>query len=422
MIGLIVKNFLFQVVSRVISTGYNLFLSILVVRATGFSIYGDFSIVMNYIAIFVAISEFGSNSAFIMKFKDKEYFRNNFSKFLGYRLIVSLISLLLCILIVVFSNYNADIKSLILIASVLLLTDFISKSFGLAFQAFNDYSQWWMANMLAYSLAIAYLVYLSLTNQVTVFNLVTINIFINVTIGAFLLFYYKNQFNHLIVIRFSAIRRYFGDAWPLGVVLLMNFLMVSLDRVLLSFYAPDTEVGGYSLAYRLFEFMLIMPTFIMNTTYPILLEYLSTDFEKFKRNFVQAIISLALIGLGITGLVFIFSFLIVEIWGGQAIISKTSLNLLSIGLVLFFITSPLSWFMVATKMYKKMITIYLSGLIFNLFLNMLFLPKFGYVAASVITVFTEFIVFVGLLICTKDTFLRKSYTYKKTDKIGDLQT
>jgi len=157
-------------------------------------------------------------------------------------------------------------------------------------------------------------------------------------------------------------------------------------------------------------------------TYPILLEYFSSDFEKFKRNFVHVIISLALIGLGITGLVFIFSFLIVEIWGGQAIISKTSLNLLSIGLVLFFITSPLSWFMVATKMYKKMITIYLSGLIFNLFLNMLFLPKFGYVAASVITVFTEFIVFVGLLICTKDTFLRKSYTYKKTDKIGDLQT
>lgn len=422
MLGVIVKNFLFQIVSRVISTGYNLFLSVLVVRTVGLPIYGDFAIVMNYIAIFIAISEFGTNSAFIVKFRDKEYFKNNFAKFLGYRFVVSLIALILCLSILFFAGYTQEIKTFILLASVLLMTDFINKSFGLAFQAFNDYSQWWLANMLAYSMAIGYLIYLTFNNQITVVNLIIINIFVNFLIGTFLYIYYKNQFNHFIVVRPVAVKRYFNDAWPLGVVILANFLMVSLDRVLLSFYAPDTEVGGYSLAYRLFEFLLIIPTFIMNTTYPLLLGYLSTDFEKFKKSFAQASISLALIGLGITGFVWTFSFLIIEIWGPDATIAKSSFNLLSLGLVIFFVTSPLSWFMVATNMYKKMMMIYMAGLIFNVFLNILFLPRFGYIAAASVTVFTEFLVFVGLLISTKDIFLRRNYKYNVKKQSVELHS
>ena len=86
------------------------------------------------------------------------------------------------------------------------------------------------------------------------------------------------------------------------------------------------------------------------------------------------------------------------IWGVEMIQSVVAFNILMSGLIFFFISSPLSWVLLVEGKHRVLPYIYGFGFTFNALLNLIVIPKFDYVGAGVVTVITEAVVVLLLLI------------------------
>jgi len=97
-----------------------------------------------------------------------------------------------------------------------------------------------------------------------------------------------------------------------------------------------------------------------------------------------------------------------KILGGEEFYQSTGvLNILSGGLFIFYLTSPISWLIVTLGYQKYLPWIYFVSFSFNLIMNFIFIPKYSFYAASWITVLSELIVLILLII-----FARKSWRLK----------
>ena len=83
------------------------------------------------------------------------------------------------------------------------------------------------------------------------------------------------------------------------------------------------------------------------------------------------------------------------------------LRILSSGLFIFYLTSPVSWLIVTLGYQKYLPWVYLISFTFNMVSNFIFIPKYSFYAASWITVFSECIVLILLAF-----FAKKSWKLK----------
>jgi len=68
------------------------------------------------------------------------------------------------------------------------------------------------------------------------------------------------------------------------------------------------------------------------------------------------------------------------------------------GAVFFFLSSPLTWVLVVKNRQGVLPFLYGFALLFNVILNIIFIPQYNYLASAVITVLTEFLVLAVLAV------------------------
>ena len=157
------------------------------------------------------------------------------------------------------------------------------------------------------------------------------------------------------------------------------------DAFLISYFRTPFDVGVYNVAYSVFQSALVLPTFIMNSYYPLMLK----SFGNIKY------VGLSLLGLSFFGTFFtlVFAPLVIEVLtGGGFAGSVQSLQILSLGFPAYFLSSLFMWIFIAKGKYKEMFLLYTSGLFLNLILNFLYIPKYSFLAASWVTVISEYFI------------------------------
>ena len=116
-----------------------------------------------------------------------------------------------------------------------------------------------------------------------------------------------------------------------------------------------------------------------------------------KKTFTRIIYFLIGSGIFVGFLGIVFSSLSMKILGGKEFSQSVGvLKILSAGLFIFYLTSPISWLIVTLGYQKYLPWIYLVSFSFNLVFNFIFIPKYSFYAASWITVVSEFIVLLLL--------------------------
>ncbi|MCH7955604.1 MAG: hypothetical protein IIC40_07655, partial [Candidatus Marinimicrobia bacterium] len=111
-------------------------------------------------------------------------------------------------------------------------------------------------------------------------------------------------------------------ALPIGLTLLFSQLVANVDKqiIYLANYNPglninnELAVGFYGLAYRIFEFGIIIPAFFVNSIYPLLLKDKSTNKNLLRHNFFKYAKLLTGLGLILTVVVFLLSPYVVGIF------------------------------------------------------------------------------------------------------------
>ena len=406
---IIALNTISQIAGKVITSGTTFLISILIARSLGAAGYGDFTKITTFVAFFYLFADFGLNPAYLELSDDKRAQGN----LLALRTLMGLGLMFVCISILAFlpgsrtEGYSPFVKFGIILFSVSILFQGLITTANAFFQKHLRYEY------ATYALSVGSVVTLLLVCLLPYLRLLgVLPIVVTFAMGSFVtasisLFFAKKLLLNLTFSFDGALtKKMLTIAFPLGLTLLCNVIYFHADSVILTLTKSTYDVGIYGLAYKVFEFPLVIPTFFMNAVFPLLLISQKTgDRNAFARQIIQSaaiLFSLSLVILVAGYLVApILSFIKTDF---QASIMPFRILLFS--LPVFFITSVTMWALIALKKRVQLFLIYFISMLVNIGSNIFFVPRYGYIASSWITVLSETLVLLLSLLTLRKDWIR----------------
>jgi O-antigen/teichoic acid export membrane protein len=410
----IASNTFFQLVSKVITMTITFFLTLIISREYGSYGYGLFTLFQSFPVLFYMVADFGLNAIGTREIsKNLNQINQIFNNVLFLRIFLSLVLILISALATLVLYDDPNIRYGLILGSLIIVTQSLVSTTNIIFQVKLRYDLSSLSNVISYLfLLVTVLLLVKFKIDIAILNFVyVVASFISFGINIYLL--QKFQIRVDLQLSKTYIKELAFMSWPLGLMFIFSQINFKADSVLLSLLKlPDLglnnlqTVGVYGLPYKIFEVMLVMPTFIMNATYPVLLDSFNLNKEKFKNNFRKTLVTMSALGVVVSlfGYFFIDYFvsydLIKNIFGADFYLSKQILLILITGIFVFFITQPLSWFLVIIDKQKLLPGIYFVSAVFNVSLNFYLIPKYSFIASSYLTWLSEIVVLVFLIFFT----------------------
>lgn len=377
--------------AKVISAISTIFLLSIITRTFGEDGTGVYTLALTYLAFFYLAADLGLNGFYLNNYSDDPQLAN---KIYNFRLGWSLVLFIWAIFILPLLPFATTPFILtVLIGGFTIVLNGVFNSTNFVFQHHLAYSK------SSQALAVGALISLAVAYMLSVWEmpiyyfalapllgwLVTTGI-CYVTVRHFYKFKLTKP-NWLFPI--ETLR----TAWPVAATLVVNTLYFRIDSFILSTTQTFATVGSYNLAYQIFQNILVIPAFIMNGYYPLMLRSIKEDPGAFRKHFVKAIF--LMIFLGVVGFVSLFYLadIFISILTGTGFEGAVkTLHILATSLPAFFLSALLMWLMMAKKLYKTLLMVYLTAFLVNFLANWYFIPIYSYIAASWVTVASEYLI------------------------------
>lgn len=385
-----------MVVKLVTATGGFLILGV-ISRTYGDSGVGNFTLALAYLAFFNILSDFGFNAYIIRRLQGGGY--NEWRKFLGTRIVWSLIITVLAAVFLVFLPFNppsfgfsSDFKLTVLIGAVIIFFMALNLASLALFQAKLKYQYDILPTIIGAIASVSLIFYLA--GQRYPIYILVLGLCLGWSIHSIGALISTAKFTSLLPqFDFKFTKRLFVKSWPLAAMLILNNVYFRIDTFVLSFNYSAGVVGIYNLAYQVFQTILVLPAFIMNAFYPMMLESLRVNLERFNAQIKKAFLGLTFVSIFLSIITYLLAPFIVKVIAGSGFEgSVESLRILALSFPAYFLSSLALWIMIAKSMSKQIIVIYLIGLIFNFLANLIFIPQYSFVAASWITGISEYLI------------------------------
>ncbi|MGH7721874.1 MAG: flippase [Candidatus Dormibacteria bacterium] len=189
-------------------------------------------------------------------------------------------------------------------------------------------------------------------------------------------------------------RQWISAGIPLAITYLLTTVYFKLDVPILQHYRSYAEVGWYTFAYRPFEALLFIPATLRTVVFPVLSIYYRNAPNRLLASADKLFKGLAIMGWPISVGLFLLAPQFIDLLTSQYPQSGASLRILAIAVVFMFVDNTFPAVLNAIDRQKLFAYVALSGLVINFGLNMILIPRFGYIGASWATVATE----VGLVL------------------------
>ncbi len=185
----------------------------------------------------------------------------------------------------------------------------------------------------------------------------------------------------------NKVKELLGEGWMLMLGAIFAMVYLKIDQIMLRWIVGADEVGIYSVAARISEAWYFIPTIIVSSIFPKLLELKKENPEKFHRRLQQLFNFLFLIALGLAILIsFISTPLIETLYGLEY---QKAAIILSIhiwaGVFIFMRAAFSKWVLVEDAVAFSLITQGLGALV-NIILNIILIPYFQGFGAAVATI------------------------------------
>jgi O-antigen/teichoic acid export membrane protein len=182
---------------------------------------------------------------------------------------------------------------------------------------------------------------------------------------------------------------------PLGMAMIFNFLYDKIDILLISKLTDFSQVGYYNIGYGIFKASSIAFSFLLVSGLTRV-SYLSRRKNAVRIFFKKYSLNLLVIAIILNIILFFTSdFVIKFIYTDKFLNSILILKILSFavtGLVLNNLTGVV---LNGLGLFRENLYVTFTGLIINIILNIIFIPVYGIVGAAVISLITEYIIFIG---------------------------
>jgi len=389
----IAYNVLVSSVSKILSTILALLSIGLITRYLGASGFGEYATVLAFLALFSAIADLGLYST-----ATREISRPNAdeAKIIGnifsLRLVVSSIVLLLSPAIFWFLPYSLEVKEAILIIAASFL-------FSSSYQVLNGVFQ---KNLAMDRVAIVELfgkiIQVTIIFVVIKFHLgflwIIASLLFNM-VFSFTAVYALSKKYVSFSLRFDVAywKIFLKESYPLGIAAFIGFIYFKVDTILLSIMKTSAEVGIYNAAYKVIENITFFPTMMAGLIFPIMSQTIFADVARFKdvSNKTYKIFWIFAVAL-VTGTMFLSDGIVNLIGGSGFEKSGIVLEILIFALAAIFFSNFSNAILIAGNKQKKLMLIMFLAAVFNVSANLLFIPKYSYLASAWISVLTELFV------------------------------
>ncbi len=416
--GSLFSNTVYQLIGKALSMTITVFTTIVIARYYGRASFGEFNLMQAWPAFVFIIVDFGLNAIASREIsKDWANAEKYFNTVLVLRIVLSAFFMAVIALALYFFDYDPMLKQGIRLNLLLILTQALFTTTNIIFQPKLRYDM----STIGYSVGYIFIlvsVYIS-----TKLHMPIAIVSFSYVIGGIITFIINAGYIERLGVYIN-LKRYDRDfsryliyqSLPLGLMFVFSQINFKSDTLLMSvlstpsnLHLTKTEsVALYSLAYKIFEVALVLPTFFMNSAYPILIKHMQEGKTKLTSTFTFVIKYLLIGGLLVGFIGAILSPILIKFIGGAEFTESIfTLQILMGGLVLYYLTQPLSWLIVTLDRQKYLPRIYFISALFNVTANYLFIPKYSFYASAVITHLSELLILLLLIF-----YLRKSWNEK----------
>ena len=387
----IASNTLAQLTAKFFGAGLTLLTTFFTIRIAGLDLYGDLSKILVLVALGFTAIDFGLNADAVRRATGVPSMLQLTRRVMLARFALALIAIIVLnsFVFLLPGGYSPEIKSLFWVASIGILFQSIYTSGNAYFQYSMNYWRSTISVILGTIVTtILTLYYLSSSPTLPSLTLsITFGYFV-MAVSTFLLLP-RLLFKDIQIRDLREVAPTLLRASTLGAILIFSILSSKVDTILLGVFRTSSEVGQYAFAYRIFDVILVLPVFVMNSLYPLMLKHK----ESLLIPTLKTLGSLGfLAGVG----TYVLAPLIIYI-KPELGLSITTLRILSLSLPLFYLTAPLMWDLVAKSKDGLVLKIYIIAALINISANLWAIPHYGVVAAAIITGVTELLIFISLL-------------------------
>jgi len=380
-----------QVLSKIVNAASTLLVLGLITRNYGTEGTGVYTLALTYIIFFYLAADLSLNNYFLTKYskgsKDPSYL-------FSLRLVWSVCLIVLANLLVYFMPFNTPLFQMtVLVGSLAILLNNISVSTNLIFQANLKYQQYMIASVVGSLMMLISTYFLSLKPYPI--SVLMLGVVFGWLINNIISFYLANKLYPLkfLLPSWGYLKNLLITVWPLSATLILNTIYFRLDSFVLTSLKGFEEVAIYNLSYSIFQTILVIPTFIMNSYYPLMLLQIKENLEKFNNQIKLAGLFLLLFSVLVIAITWMAAPIIIGIIaGGGFSKSADTLRYLVLTLPAFFLSSLFMWTLMSLKKFRTLFLIYLVGLFVNLILNLLLIPVYGINGAIITTAISEYLI------------------------------
>lgn len=381
--------FISQTLGYVIVFIYTIYL----IRYLGVENFGILSFALALTSILEILSDLGLNILMTRDVaRDKSLTQKYFKNIIGIKLILLVILVSGTVLALNLMSYPPNEIYVIYLILFMFIFNTFSGVFYSLFQAYEKLEYQSIANILNSILMLAGVLLIIKFNS----GLILLSILYALIGGLVLLFYV-----YISLTRFKFPRPRFefdftfwkptiARALQFGLIGVFTTIYVWIDSVMLSFMVGNEAVGIYNAAYRIVLILMFIPVVINAAVFPVMSRLYGSSSDSLQKITEKYFKFMLLISIPMEILITFFAGnIILLLFGNQYYPSVIALQILIWATVLTFINSSYVQLFQSSDKQMTVTKIAFIGMIINISLNLLLIPKYSYIAASFNTLVTE---------------------------------
>ncbi|MFO8086610.1 MAG: flippase [Bacteroidales bacterium] len=286
---------------------------------------------------------------------------------------------------------------------------------GLIFQAFTAIEFWFKSQVQSkytvYARSAAFLI-LSLVKVILLLNgapliYFALAVFAEIALGALFLFMVFRTRGHQLKLSkatFSRCKNLLKDSWPAIISCLSIALFMKIDMVMLGEMVGNEVVGIYSAASRISMLWYFLPSIIVSSVFPFIIETKAVSEDLYTRRVAQLFSLMTILALPIIVLIMTFSNVLISfLYGHPYAAAGPVLAIHVMGCWFVFLGQAQEPWDIAENLMRLAMFRTASGALINILLNLLLIPHYAAIGASVASVISLFIAGILLNLINKKT-------------------
>ncbi len=193
-------------------------------------------------------------------------------------------------------------------------------------------------------------------------------------------------------------RQMLRAGFPLMLIHLLQTVFISIDTYLLRVLLDNGQevAGWYSSAYKWFNALQIVPSFFTLALFPIISRRIGESIDAARQMYALSLKLMLLLALPIAAVTHYLAVPLVQLVGGAEFLPAGAIALQVViwSIPLGWLNSVTNYVLISLGLESRQPRAFTVAVLFNIIANLIFIPRYSYVAAGVTTILSELVLLV----------------------------